>query len=217
MTVVYRKFEQEIDLWGKIQEANNSINTIDVKGKNYAEVNQRVKAFRYVYPRGKITTHIELTGEEGKRLCYAVADVFDDLGNHLADGHAEEKEGSTFINKTSFIENAQTSAIGRALGFAGFGIDVSIASYEEVTNAMENQSGKKPTVTKISYFANLYSVEERQKIREHYKVNDDEELPREVVDKYVKDRKDKLKEINEQKDKEFRTLPDLKSEENPFY
>ena len=57
----------------------------------------------------------------------------------LATGTAYEKENSTFINKTSYIENCETSAIGRALGIAGFGIDTSVASAEEVKNAMANQ------------------------------------------------------------------------------
>ena len=56
---------------------------------------------------------------------------------------AYEKEGSTFINKTSYIENCETSAWGRALGNLGIGIDTSIASAEEVQNAVLNQSPKK--------------------------------------------------------------------------
>jgi hypothetical protein len=60
----------------------------------------------------------------------------------LATGYAQEKESSSFINKTSYIENCETSAVGRALGFCGFGIDVSVASYEEVANAINNQTAK---------------------------------------------------------------------------
>ena len=60
-------------------------------------------------------------------------------GNVRATGYAYEKEGSTFINKTSYIENCETSAIGRALGIFGIGIDGSVASAEEVRNAKANQ------------------------------------------------------------------------------
>ena len=60
-------------------------------------------------------------------------------GNVLATGHASEKDGSSFINKTSALENAETSAVGRALGILGIGIDTSIASAEEVGNAVQNQ------------------------------------------------------------------------------
>ena len=41
-----------------IQKANETIKTTDIKGKNYAEVNQRIKAFRMVYPTGTIETKL---------------------------------------------------------------------------------------------------------------------------------------------------------------
>jgi hypothetical protein len=67
------------------------------------------------------------------------ATALDEEGRILGVGHAYEKENSSFINKTSYIENAETSAVGRCLGMVGIGIDVSVASYEEVANAMEQQ------------------------------------------------------------------------------
>lgn len=118
-----------------LQKANALIQTTDVKGKEYAEVPQRVKAFRSVYPQGTISTEI-VSVENG--LCIIHATVASD-GVILGEGTAYEKEGSSFINRTSYIENCETSAVGRALGFAGFGIDVSIASYEEVMNAKKQQ------------------------------------------------------------------------------
>lgn len=118
-----------------LQKANALIQTTDVKGKEYAEVPQRVKAFRSLYPMGTITTEV-VKIENG--LCVMHATVAAD-GVILGEGTAYEKEGSSFINKTSYIENCETSAVGRALGFAGFGIDVSIASYEEVMNAKKQQ------------------------------------------------------------------------------
>ena len=57
----------------------------------------------------------------------------------LGTGHAFEKDGSSFINKTSYLENAETSCVGRALGMAGFGIDADVASADEVMNADLNQ------------------------------------------------------------------------------
>lgn len=216
MATVFRNYNDN-NLWEKITIANNSISTIDIKGKDYAQVNQRVKAFRYVFTRGKIETKIiSLEGELGHRQCLMRCEVYDDLGNLLSVGYAEEKEDSTFINKTSFIENCETSAVGRALGMAGFGIDTSIASAEEVETAMANQS-KKPTILKISYFVSAYSEEERAKIRQHYNVKNDEDLPREVVDKYVADRKDKVKEAQAEVKKQYETKPNLDSKENPFY
>lgn len=127
----------------EITKANESIKTTDIEGKDYAEVNQRIKAFRMVEPDGAIIPEI-VKLENG--TCVMKATILDGNGKVLAIGHAYENEGSTFINKTSYIENCETSAVGRALGMCGFGIDTSIASYEEVSNAIENQKPKiKPT------------------------------------------------------------------------
>lgn len=120
--------------------ANELIKTTDIKGKEYAEVNQRIKAFRSVYPQGTINTTM-LSNENG--VCVFKAQVISEDGTLLATGTAYEREDSSFINKTSYIENCETSAIGRALGIAGFGIDVSVASAEEVQNAIQNQEPTK--------------------------------------------------------------------------
>jgi hypothetical protein len=118
-----------------LQKANALIKTTPVKGKEYAEVPQRVKAFRSLFPTGTISTEvISINGD----MCVMHATVSVD-GVILGEGTAYEREGSSYINKTSFIENCETSAVGRALGFAGFGSDASIASAEEVTNAIEQQ------------------------------------------------------------------------------
>lgn len=122
--------------WEEIQKANETIKTTDIKGKDYAEVNQRIKAFRMVYPTGSITTEI-VSLVDG--VVTMKTTIKDNEGNVLSTGYAYEKENSTFINKTSFIENCETSAVGRALGMCGFGIDTSVASAEEVRNAIENQ------------------------------------------------------------------------------
>ena len=123
----------------ELKQANELIKTTDIKGKDYAEVNQRIKAFRSVYPEGSIQTEI-ISLEDG--ICTMKATIFDREMNVLSTGHAQEKEGSTFINKTSFIENCETSAVGRALGMVGIGIDTSVASFEEVATAIANQSAK---------------------------------------------------------------------------
>lgn len=130
----------------QIAKANESIKTTDIKGKDYAEVNQRIKAFRMVEPNGSIITEI-LSLENG--VCLMKATVMDGEGKVLGIGHAYEKENSTYINKTSYIENCETSAVGRALGMCGFGIDTSVASYEEVANAIENQKPKEEKLDKV--------------------------------------------------------------------
>lgn len=122
--------------WEQLVKANGLIKTTDVKGKDYAEVNQRIKAFRSVCPCGAIITEM-LSNENG--VCVFRATIYDEEMRMLGTGTAYEKESSSFINKTSYIENCETSAVGRALGMCGFGIDTSIASAEEVQNAIKNQ------------------------------------------------------------------------------
>lgn len=163
-----------------IQNANNGIKTTDVKGKEYAEVNQRVNAFRKVYPMGRIDTEI-LSIENGVCVMRASAWTRDENGNDLllATGTAYEKENSSFINKTSYIENCETSAIGRALGFCGFGIDTSIASAEEVGNAIENQkANKKISATEARVIKKMLedSNSDVSKFLECYKVDSVEEM-----------------------------------------
>lgn len=159
-----------------IKNANETINTTDIKGKEYAEVNQRVKAFRMVYPTGFILTRM-VSDENGVCVFDASVGYYDENGDAvtIARGTAYEKENSSFINKTSYIENCETSAVGRALGFAGFGIDTSIASAEEVANAIENQN-KKIEESQIKKIEKLVPKENIDAMLKYYKINKIEEM-----------------------------------------
>ena len=120
--------------------------TIDIKGKPYVMANERIKYFRDNYPDGAILTDL-ISDVDGK--CIFKAEIIVD-DKCVATGYAYENENSTFINKTSYIENCETSAVGRALGIFGIGIDDSVASFEEVANAISNQSEVKKTVKEWS-------------------------------------------------------------------
>ena len=126
----------------EIKKANATIKMTDIgRGSSYAEVPQRVKAFRMLHPNGSLTSEI-ISLENGVVIIKATA--ADENGNVLGTGHAYEKEGNGFINKTSYIENCETSAWGRALAACGIigGIEDnadSIASAEEVMNAQKQQ------------------------------------------------------------------------------
>lgn len=127
--------------YNEIVSANAGIVTTNIRGKEYADVAQRVIAFRKVYPQGTIRTEMVTNeGDTGRRLCVfrAYVGVGDTI---LGTGTAYENEGASNINRTSYIENCETSAVGRALGFAGFGISGGIASAEEVARAQEQQTG----------------------------------------------------------------------------
>lgn len=118
--------------------------TVSIKGKPYIEVNERIKYFhaQKKYDKWGIETikiKDEICQQKKDRLVQFRAVIFDENKLIKSTGHAEEYQSSSYINKTSFIENCETSAIGRALGLLGIGIDTSIASAEEVSTAITNQ------------------------------------------------------------------------------
>lgn len=127
-----------------IETANKEIKTTDIRGKEYAEVKERIAAFRKVFPDGYIISQIEKL-EDGFVLVDAKVGYYDEAGepHTIASGKAYEKEGSSNINRTSFIENCETSAVGRALGFAGFGLIGAVATADEITRAQEQLDAQK--------------------------------------------------------------------------
>lgn len=122
--------------WESIVKAVEPMKTVNIKGKEYATVPERVKAFRQICPGGCISTEIvNLTDE----MVIMRTTVTDEDGKILSTGMAFERPDSSYINKTSFIENCETSAVGRALGWIALGVDASMASAEELVNALKGQ------------------------------------------------------------------------------
>lgn len=113
-----------------------------IHGKEYVEVKDRVLEFHKRFPNGFITT--EILKNEGNFVLIR-ASVFPDAAtlSRVFTGHAQEDKSDGHVNATSHIENCETSAVGRALGLMGIGIDVSIASGNEVQRAVERQEIKK--------------------------------------------------------------------------
>ena len=127
--------------YADIQKANSEIKTIDLKGKNYAMVAERVTAFRKVFPDGFINTSI-VSHDGTTVLMQCVVGYYEERNQVvLATGFAQEVKGRGLVNGTSYIENCETSAVGRALGMMGFGInDGNISSAEEIANALDAQA-----------------------------------------------------------------------------
>ena len=128
----------------KLVQANNefkkSLNgqTISIHGKSYATVALRVAIARRVL--GTSLDVVTKIVSIDKETVVMQADIFID-GKHVSTGHAEENRKASRINTTSALENAETSAVGRALAFCAF-ISDGIASAEEVTAAIEQQDKK---------------------------------------------------------------------------
>ena len=130
---------------------------------DYVQVNERIEKLYEKYPDGSIQTEI-ISNQNGEIIfkAYAFRDRED---TRPATGHAMEREGSTYINKTSHIENCETSAVGRALAMLGFEIKKSVASREEVANAKIQQEELSKKITKeqadvlLKVFENLNIAE----------------------------------------------------------
>jgi hypothetical protein len=117
--------------------------TINIKGKDYVPVNERLKYFRENFKGYRLLSEL-LSNDKG--ICVFKATIFNEKGEAVANGHSQEKEDDSrsMVNKTSYIENSETSAWGRALGNFGVGIDSSVASADEVATAIriQDQSNK---------------------------------------------------------------------------
>ena len=131
-----------------------ALKTVDIKGKAYVTVNERVKYFREHFTGYKLISEIVyqkdakyMTWKEGEEtkgawksaeICFK-ASILNEQNDVVATGYAMEKIDSSYINKTSYVENCETSAWGRALANFAIGVDASVASADEVANAIKNQ------------------------------------------------------------------------------
>ena len=126
--------------------SNYKFKTTNIRGKQYVEVNERIKFFRQEdeYKNWTISTDFTVLDSE---QCVCKAYVIDTNDRIISTGHAHEERSSSHINKTSYVENCETSAIGRALAMMGIGIDTSIASANEVNDAIAKQEETAPAKT----------------------------------------------------------------------
>ena len=131
--------------------------TIDIHGKKYVTVSERVKHFNKHY-KGRICTDIV---EISDNNCVMVCRLLDENGDVMRTGHAREERTDKGINSSSFVENCETSAVGRALGFLGIGIDGGIASLDEILSARQHEY-----ITKLLDLASI-SEEDREKIEKN--------------------------------------------------
>ena len=120
--------------------SNYKFKTTNIRGKQYVEVNERIKFFRQEDEYKNWTISTEFTALDSE-MCVCKCIIADTNQRVVATGHAHEERSSSHINKTSYVENCETSAIGRALAMMGIGIDTSIASANEVVDAIAKQEG----------------------------------------------------------------------------
>lgn len=111
---------------------NQELNTINIKGKEYVPVSERIKKFNHDFPEGSITT--QLVSDPTSENIIIKATVIPKEGRTFT-GYSQATVDDGYINKTSALENAETSAVGRALGMMGIGILDSVASADEMNKA----------------------------------------------------------------------------------
>lgn len=119
-----------------ISKANKLVQSMPIKGKDYVPVNERIKAFRLSFPMWSLTSEIV---EINDKKVLMRAEVRTPDGVLMANGTSEEDRSSSNVNKTSAVENAETSAFGRALGNLGIGVDSNFASADELNISLSLQ------------------------------------------------------------------------------
>lgn len=173
----------------KIQELNSKLSYTNIKGKNYIQVNQRVLAFRELYPNGRISTEIVKLSQDGPNTTVVVKASIFDGDAIISTGHAFENTAKNKnINTFSALENCETSAVGRALGLLGIGATDSIASLDEMQDAgavdysqIESPSNYAQQLVKESEpqtitpehkatIERLYKGENLQRLLDHYQI-----------------------------------------------
>ena len=118
--------------------SQHKFKTTNIKGKQYVEVNERVKAFRTLPEFKGMSLESEIIAVDSESVIVR-AIVRDEKLRIISTGFAHEEKSSSNINRTSYIENCETSAVGRALGMLGIGIGTSIATADEVATAIAKQ------------------------------------------------------------------------------
>tara|TARA_Y100001951_G_C11271275_1_gene258936 strand:+ start:284 stop:895 length:612 start_codon:yes stop_codon:yes gene_type:complete len=123
---------------------------VKIHGKDYETVASRLKRFREDHPNWSLITDLV---SDGNRVVMK-ATLLDEKGTIRSTGHAEELRGSSNINETSALENAETSAVGRCLGnfkYTGTDSNPSIATSNEVLDAILQQERKKLDAAKKTF------------------------------------------------------------------
>ena len=126
----------------------SNMNTVTVQSEvDYATVESRVRAFCSEHPSGQILTEMVKCEDDTGEIIFKAHAVVD--GVIRGTGHASEIKGSTNINKTSNVECAETSAVGRCLAMLGYFGKGQISSYEEIENARLQRAEMKKDEKKL--------------------------------------------------------------------
>ena len=137
-----------------------TVPTVSIKGKSYSTVAERHRHLKKYFPESKID-EVLIFHDVDRVIVKTTLYIAD---QPFAVGHAEEIRSSSFINKTSAVENCSSSSLGRCL--ASFGLHGSeYASADELTVALIKQ-GQGTTQVSIKNKINAHTTE--TKLNAHY-------------------------------------------------
>lgn len=114
--------------------------TINIKGKEYVPVVEKVKEFHKLFPLGRISTEVIPSSDTTRAIVKATVWV-DDKATRYFTGHSQAEWGKGHMGDVA-LEVAETSAIGRALGFANIGLIDGIASADEMRKVKKTKVGE---------------------------------------------------------------------------
>jgi len=171
--------------------------TINIKGKEYVTVNERLKEFRNNFKDYALVTEII---ELGADFATVKASIYDDKGVLRATGFAREVVAKSPINKYAFLENCETSAIGRALGNFGIGIDEAVCTADELIQKLSHEDDK-PQKTEFEKAATAEKTANTKAINQAIKTGATEvkKKPKTISDlkNHYQHAMDKLNSIND--------------------
>lgn len=138
------------------------LKTIKIQGKDYVLVATRISEFNKQYPNGRITT--ELISEVNSQTIVVKATVVPDVKNEnrYFTGYSQAVVGKGLVNQTAALENAETSAVGRALAMLGIGIIDDVASADE----MEKQAKSPKQIDIGGTIAQIRTTKDKEKLKQ---------------------------------------------------
>ncbi len=145
--------------WGKaLDDAIHQLNSapkVNIKGKEYATVATRVECFRNQFSPPEWGIITECFGMDQDWVRVKATITYN--GQPVATGMGEENRSQGPINRTSALENCETSAVGRAL--SAFGLHGGeYASANEVQEAIATQESMKKDYTKSNLKARAHEI-----------------------------------------------------------
>lgn len=158
--------------YSDLQKVNQSLNMTLIKSKkgspkDFAKCDEKIKAFKMLYPNGGINTTI-LSIKDG--VCVAHAEITDEHGHIIGAGTASKLQTSD--NSDGYIESAETAAVGRALRFVGIGIETISKSETVITVDVELELAKCRQKIMMYAIKHKFDEDKIKAICDRYKVSD---------------------------------------------